>query len=265
MGKYDESIEQYEKALSLDPNFVASHIGIATNLNFKGKHEEARKQLQKLYDLARNDGERGAAYFAMAVSYVDEGNMGKALLELNNQYALDEKNNDALAMSGDLISIGNVLLEMGRNNEAMAKFDNAVQLVEESNLSNEVKENTKRFYLYNSARVALKKRDFETAKVKSEEFRKQVEAINNPNQIRLSHQLAGMIALEEKDYDKATEELQADQQNPYNLYRIALAYSGKDDKEKCREFCMRAARFNALNNLNYAFIRNKAEDMLSGM
>ena len=69
-----------------------------------------------------------------------------------------------------------------------------------------------------------------------------------------------------KDYDKVIEELQqADQQNPYNLYRMALAYKGKDDKEKIKEFYMKAAMFNALNSLNYAFIRNKAEDVLSGM
>ena len=266
MGEFDKSIEFYQKALATDPNFVASHIGIATNLNFKGNHQDARKQLQVLYQMARNDGERRAAHFAMTVSYVDEGNTDKALEEQNKQYALAEKINDASAMAGDLVIMGNILLEAGSFDEALAKYNKAVELVEESDLSEEVKDNTRRGFLFNAAQVALKKKDFETAEANSEEYRKQVEAIYNPLQIRLSHQLAGMIALEKKQYDKALEELkQASQQNPYNLYRMAMAYMGKGDKEKAKEFYVKVSKFNALNSLNYSFIRKKAERLVDSM
>jgi len=266
MGKYDKSIEHYKKALYLDLNFLGSHVGIASNLNYKKKHAEARKQLQKYYDMAYNDGERSQAYYAMAVSYVDEGNLNQALIELKNIYALDEKSKDAAAMSGDLFTMGTILLEMGSFDKAMAKFDKAVQVAEESSLGNEVKENIKRRHLYNASCVATMKKDFVSAKAKSEEYTKQVEAINNPNLTRFSHQLSGIIALEEKDYDKAIDELlQANQQNPYNLYRMALAYKYKGDKEKANKLCTKAAKFNALNNLNYALIRNKAEKLLAGM
>jgi len=266
MGEYDASVEFYQKALALNPNFVPSHIGIATNLNFKGNHQDARRQLQKLYDIARNDGERRAAHFAITVSYVDEGDMNKALEEQNKQYALAEKINDASAMAGDLVIMGNILLETGRFDEALAKYNRAVKLVDESDLSEEVKDNTRRGFLFNAARVALRKKDFATADANYEEYRKQVEAINNPFQIRLSHELAGMIALEKKEYDKALQELQqGNQQNPYNLYRIALAYKDKGDHENAKEFCMKASKFNALNSLNYAFIRNRAEQLLESM
>jgi len=263
MGEYDASIEYYQKALGVDPNFVASHIGIATNLNLKGDHQKARKQLLKLYDIARSDNERRAAHFATTVSYVDEGNVEQALEELGKQYAIAQKNNDAPAMAGDLVAMGNILFETGRLDEALTKFSDAVKVIEKSSLSEEVKDNTRRGYLFNAGRVALKKKDFADAKAKSVEYSKQVRAINNPFQIRLSHELAGMLALEENNYDKAVEELkQANQQNPYNLYRMALAYKGKGDKDKAKEFCMTAANFNALNNLNYSFIRKRAQQMV---
>lgn len=266
MGKYDASIESYQKALAVNPNFVPSHIGIATNLNFKGNHQDGRKQLQKLYNMARNDGERRTAHFATTVSYVDQGNMNKALEELKKQYALAEKINDAGPMAGDLVIMGNILLETGNSDEALTKYNKAVKTVEASDLSEEVKDNTRRGYLFNAGRVALKKKDFALAKAKSAEYSRQVRAINNPFQIRLSHELAGMIALEEKDYDKALEELQqANQQNPYNFYRMALACQGKGDKKQAREFCMTAANFNQLNSLNYGFIRSRAEQLLDSM
>ena len=265
-GRYDESIDQYKKALTADPNFVASHIGIATNLNFKGNHEQAREQLQVLYDMARNDGERRAALFAMSVSYVDEENTEAAIGEQKRAYALAEKIDDAAAMGGDLVVMGNILLEAGRIDEAAANYEKAVEIVGESDLSEEVKDNTKRFFLFNSARAALKKGDLEAAKTKADEYRERVEAVRNPFQVKLAHQLAGQIALEEKDYDRALEELQKSSlQNPYNWFRMALAFQGKGDKEKAGELCEKAAKWNALNSLNYAFMRHRAAQMLDSM
>src|SRR6185436_16674608 len=37
MGRFDDSIANYRKALSLDPNFVASYIGIGNDQVFMGK------------------------------------------------------------------------------------------------------------------------------------------------------------------------------------------------------------------------------------
>jgi tetratricopeptide (TPR) repeat protein len=266
VGRYDESIESYRKALELNPNFVASHIGIATNLNFKGQHDDARQQLDELYGMARNDGERRAARFAMAVSFVDEGKMAAAMAELQKQLTLAGKINDAAAMSGDLVIMGNVLLEQGKYDEALARYQAAVDVVKESDLAQEVKDNTELNLLYNAGRVALKKGDFESARAMAGRYLAGVEAIRNPNQIRLAHELAGMIGLKNKEYDTAIDELgQASQQNPYNLYRMALAYQGKGDDEKAKEYCRKAAEFNALNNMNYAFIRSAAGQLLASM
>ena len=257
IGKFEESIKYYKKALAFNPNFVASHIGIATNLNFLEKHEEARAQLKKLEEIARNDGERRAAYFTMAVSYVDEGNTQKALQALNQQYESNKKITDSTAMAENLNIMGLVLLESGKYDEAVQNFYKALEIVKQSDRSEEVKDNFNRGYLYNTAYVALKQADFKKAKTNAEEYAKQAMDINNPNLIRVSHQLKGMIALEEKEYDTAINKLkQANQQNPYNLYRIALAYNGQGDKENADMYFKKAANFNGFNNINYAFVRN---------
>jgi tetratricopeptide (TPR) repeat protein len=266
MGKYNKSIETYLKALSLQPDFVPSRVGMATDLNFLGKHEAARKVLQALYNDAHNDGERRAAHFAMAVSYADEGDLDMAMEELGKRHELAAKINDAAAMSGDMILMGNILYELEQYDEALAKYERAVEVVQESDLAQEVKDNTDLNFLYNAATVAVKRKDFAAAKAGAAEHLEGAEAADNPNQIRLAHQLMGMIALEEGNYEEAIEELgQASQQNPYNIYRLALAYQGKGDMQKGRECCERAANFNALNSLNYAFIREKARHLIDSM
>src|SRR5205085_10167987 len=71
MGRFDESIAQYRKALSIDPHFNASHFGISADLMYQGKADAAAGELQTMADQARNDGERRTAYFGMAVLSAD--------------------------------------------------------------------------------------------------------------------------------------------------------------------------------------------------
>jgi len=67
-------------------------------------------------------------------------------------------------------------------------------------------------------------------------------------------------------FDKAVSELkQANLQNPYNLYRLALAYNSKGNKEKAKKLFLKAAKFNITNSLNLAYVRNKAKQMLFEM
>jgi tetratricopeptide (TPR) repeat protein len=265
-GKFEASIEQYQKALKVNPNFVASHIGIATNYNFLGEYGKAREQLQKLFDIARNEGERRAARFAMTVSYVDEGNMDKALEELGWQYDLGKTTNDPANMAGDLISMGNIYFEMKKYDKALTFYQDALKTIESSNLSDAVKDNARRFFLYNEARVALKKGDLKIARDKAAEFMKQAQSVNNTFQVWLAHEVAGLIALEEKNYQEAiTHFEESNLQNPYNLYRMAQAYQKSGDNEMAVDFLERAANDNTLNSMQYAFIRHKAQEMMQEM
>ncbi|HLN57351.1 MAG TPA: tetratricopeptide repeat protein, partial [Thermoanaerobaculia bacterium] len=245
-GKFDDSITQYRKALSIDPNFLASHQGIAMDLLYSGKVAQALAELDNIAKKARNDGETRTGLFATTVVHVDQGQWAKALADVDEQYALGEKTGDVPAMAGDLNLKGNILLETGKSADALASFERALKTIEDSNLSREIKDNNRRLIHFNRARVALVRKDLAAAKTEAEEFWKGAEASNNPAQVKLAHEIAGMIALAEKDWDKALAELQqANQQNPQNLYRMCQAHQGKGEKEKASELCSKAAGFNS--------------------
>jgi len=259
MGRFDEAITQYRKALAIDPNFINSHQGIAAALMYQGKPDEAAAELQKITDKARSDAERRTALFALMVVDVDSGKLDKALEDVDKQYALGEKTNDVAGMTGDLQFKGNILLEMGKADEAKAAFERLVKMTDDSSLSQEIKDNAKLFHHYNLTRVALAKKDLATAKTEAEAFRKGTESLKNPLQTKQVHELLGMISLESKDYEAATSELQqSNLQNPSDLYRLCQAYQGKGDAAKAKEFCNKAATFNSLPALNLAFVRAKA-------
>ena len=113
------------------------------------------------------------------------------------------------------------------------------------------------FHLF---RVALNQKDLKRAHDLAAEFQKKIAAEQNQFQIFLLHQINGSIALAEKNFDQAISELeQSNLQDPYNLYRLGLAYQGKGNAAKGTELFMRAANFNGLNNLNGALIRARAK------
>src|ERR1700752_1453497 len=264
MGRYDESIAQYRKALEVDPNFVNSYFGIAADLMYQNKPDEAMAELQKLTEKSRTDGERRTALFGQMVVAADRGKLDQALAEVDKQTALGQKTNDIPAMVGDLQLKGNILLEMGRYDDAKKAFDEALKMNNESNLSQEIKDNAALFNHYNLARVAIGKKDLATAKSETEIFTKGAATAKNPALAKQAHELAGMIALQEKNYDAAIAEFaQTNQQNPNNLYLLGEAYKGKGDNEKANQWFAKAAKFNSLPQLNLAFVRAKSAKMIA--
>lgn len=263
IGKFDGAIENYRKALEVNPNFPASYIGIATSYNLKGEHARARQQLDKFHEMARDDGQRRAALFATMVSYVDEGDMENALATAREMYAIAEKIDDAANMAGDLGNMGTILLEFGKPDAALDKFNKSIGIIRASRLSEAQKELAEQGHRFNLTRVALAKDDMMTAKQHAAEYRKKAQAHNNNFQIWNAHQLAGMIALAEKDFDTAVRELeQSNLQNPYNLYRLAQAHKGRGNTEQSKKILKQAKSYNALNSLQYAFMRNQLHDMM---
>ncbi|HET6836737.1 MAG TPA: tetratricopeptide repeat protein [Gemmatimonadales bacterium] len=259
-GRFDESITQYRKALSIDPHFTASNFGIASNLIFQNRHDEAIAESRKLDKTARDDAARRLAMFTRTLAYVDQGETDAALKEMQNQYDLGAKIGDTAAMAADAVSMGDILLEAGTPDAALKRYEQALNLRLKSGLPDEVKEDAKLAHHYNGGRVALKKNDVARAKVEAKAYLDGAAAKNNDTRIRQAHALAGMIALREKKYDEAISELgQADQQDPYVIYLVALAQQGKGDQTRARQTFKRAAEMYLLPTLNYALIRAKAK------
>ncbi|HEY6467386.1 MAG TPA: tetratricopeptide repeat protein [Candidatus Acidoferrales bacterium] len=264
-GKFDDSIAQYRKALSIDPHFASSRFGISADLMYSGKSDEANSELQGMADQARNDGEFRTALFGMAVVAADGGKYDKAIQAMDKEYAVAEKRNDVASMAADLQAKGNILAAMPKYNEAKQTFDRSFQMIQASSLSQEIKDNSALLRHYNLAGLAISQKDFAAAKLHADEFRQGVAKSNNHAQEKQSHELAGRIALAQKDYDAAITELaQANDQDPRNLYRLAEAYQGKGDNAKAEEFRTKAADFNSLPALPYAFVRAKTRKVGAG-
>jgi tetratricopeptide (TPR) repeat protein len=265
-GRYEESIIQYKKALDVKPDFFASHMGISNNLIYLNRHDEAKKNCDDAYAIAKNDGEKRFALFTKTVACVDAGDIDGAMAEMQKQFSIAKNINDAGAMTGDLNIMGNILFEAKKYDEAKSKFDEALQVMEPSDLAKEVKENNRRLHLYNIGRIALRTGKTEEANKLADEFGTRAYSANNTFQIWLAHYFNGLIAIKEEKYSNAISELEkASMQNPQTFYYLAVAYSKDGNVAEAKKYADKCANFNALINLNQAFVRNKAEVMLTSM
>jgi tetratricopeptide (TPR) repeat protein len=258
MGRFDESIKMYEKALAIDPNFSASYVGIGNDQLFMDRHDAARATFAKLEKIARSTGERRQAKIWAAATYVHENATDKAIAEIRAAYTLAETAGDLATMSGDLTLIGDVLREAGRLDEALAKYTEAVTTINKASVPAEVKDATRRNHLFEEARVAVARNDLAVARSKTAAYAKEIGLKNRPFEVRQLHELEGSIALADKQFAKAEQELkQANQQDPRILYLMAVAAKGAGDSARAATLAAKAAKFNSLN-FNYAFVRSKA-------
>ena len=263
MGRFDESIKMYQKALSIDPNFVASYVGIGNDHLAAGRPEDARAAFTKLESVARNTGERRQAHFWMAASYVQEGKTDMAIAELRKEYALAEAEHDAGSMSGDLTQMGDVLREAGRPDDALARYAEGLAVVEKAQVPEELKAATRRNLLFEQGRVAASRGDVATARAKAEAYRAAIAPMKRPFEVRQQHELTGMIALAEKKYAEAAQELAlANQQDPCVLYLRSVALRGAGDQQAAEAMATRAVKYNGLN-FNSAYIKGRARTATS--
>lgn len=266
LGRFEESIAMYRKALAVRSDFVNSRYGIATCLDLQGKGAKARKELDRALVEAADDGQRRAALFAKTVSYVFEGDFKAAQAEMGRQLALAEQTRDALGMAGDLVAMGDIALAAGDVAAAEGHYQKAIDTVDAApNVAAANKQNQRRFAIYNRAKVALAKGDLAAAKQASEALAQAVADSGNPLQRRLAHEVAGRVALAGQQWDTAIAELEAaNQLNPFNRYRLSEAYAGKGDPARAKELADSAFNDNTLTNLQFALLRQKMKVAKAG-
>lgn len=259
IGEFDKSIANYEKALKVNPYFTFSYLGIASNLNYKNNHVQARNRLQKLLISAQNENQKRIAFQGIIVSYIDEGNLSAALKISNKMRQMAIESSDTIAIANEQINLGVLYLEMDNIVEAEKSFHSSQQLIDMSTLSELIKQNASKNNLVNFAIIDIRNNKIDAAQQKADEYFKYATEQNNPNLLRLANQLFGMIAYHEEKYESALGFFRkSNQNNPYNIYRIALTYEKIGDLEKAQPHFLKAAEAYLVSNRNYSYIRNKA-------
>jgi tetratricopeptide (TPR) repeat protein len=262
MGRFDESIAQYNKALSIDPHFSGSFVGIAANHMFAGRYPAAIAEAERYFSLARDDHERRAALLTKALIQVDHGATDDALSTMERHYNIARAIGDTASMSNDGMAMADILLDAGRVGAAHERYRQAHDLVAASSLSVNLRQDSDLSTRYNMARVALAMHDTVMAEAEAAAFMHGAEARRNSDRVRQAHELNGLLSLEAQQFDRSLVELAlADRQNPAVLYAISMAYDGKGDRAMADQMLVAATHMYTLPTFPYVFVRARARSL----
>lgn len=258
-GEFEKSIEYYRQALEIQPKFIASIIGISTNLMLMEKHDDACDELERIEFLSNDPGDLKRMHYAKAVVNVDYRNFDRAIEELKMNMSISKDIKDDLALGQDLANLGGLYLMREDYKNALKYSEKSIEYFEKSNISQNLKYYLKRQMFVNAGRIAYYKNDIETLKKYKEKYQTSAQKTMNPNEIRNTHELAGYIHLLEDDYYNAIYEFkQTNLENPIVLYMMGTAYEELGDYKKSQKIYKSVAHFNSLNDMNFAFIRKTA-------
>jgi tetratricopeptide (TPR) repeat protein len=261
-GRYDESIENYEKAYEKDPLYTVALRGIGHNYIFKGNFNKAREYYQKWFEATDAVNEKLGAYFWEAVSYAHEGEIEKTVEAMDQYSSLAEKENLATSNIYSCRVKGYALTEMGEEAKGFKEFEKAVRMVEEADLPQAVKE-TQKVYTAIDRVYALASNDkLEEAEKEAAVCKEMVLKRKNPDEERFLFDTIGMVELEKGKADEAIAYFsKGNKESPWNWFLMGKAYTKKGDETKAAEYFKKIVECN-VNSMPLALTKERAKEIL---
>lgn len=231
-GKFDEALEQANKAMQADPKSADAHQAAGIVLDMQGKYAEARKHLQAALDNATDDRQKAGVRRSLAVSYFFERN-AKGSEDAERPLIEDYLSKKDYANAAD---VSNELARLLLESEDYKGATKYYQMGYDASTKAEMKPEDHALWEWRwhnaEARVAARQG-------KKAEAQKHVEAAkaaldktgadNQKAQAQYWPYLTGYVAFYTGDYSKAIADLQsasekANQRDPFILALMAQAY-----------------------------------------
>lgn len=237
LKRYDESIQQYTKAYDLNPDKIITIARIGQNYAFRGEYEEARAYYQKYYDMADKTGQKAIALNLSAGSYIAEGKIRKAMDEMQKYIKLGEETGSNIDIILGTANEGFINLEMGNLKKGLSEYKRAEELLN----TLDIPESTRRRYIFSSmgwlCKAYAANKDFEKADYYLERAGQIVDKTNNPLFMSEYKLFKGYIDMGKGNYQTAVDDLlDCNQDDPYNIYTLAKAYSLAGEYDSVQEY-----------------------------
>lgn len=258
-GKYDESIAQYRMALAKDPTFVNSYRGIGNDYAYKGDYDKARDAYHDMYGHSTNDFNRDTALFSEMDSYIQEGNIAKALEVNDRRIAAFEKAGDIATAINLHNQAEFILVETGDLDGADARSKMGSQLSNDPSLLADLAGNRSFAHDLQRSRYYAAKGDWAKAAHEVDQMGKFAATAHNDFVTRNYNQAAGWVELKQKHYAKALAFFaKGNQQDPYLWFYQAEAYEGSGNTKAAMALYAKIANWNQLDQTGYSLVRARA-------
>ncbi|MFQ5632200.1 MAG: tetratricopeptide repeat protein, partial [bacterium] len=264
MGRYDESIAQYKKALGKDASFLNAFFGVGDNYIFKGEYETARKNYEMVYEKAPHLVGLGGKFNALdriASSFVLEGKISEALNTCERYRTLAKENNRTGRVINSYQNEGFILTESGNPAEGIQRYRMATEIAYDPKTPEAVKNNLALVTMFQECYALMVNKEMEAALTKMEDCKKLAQKRQVPGDQRWMSYLNGIAETQKGNYTQALEHYSNSWPTiPIIKYYMAVAYEKKGDQEKAGEL-FEELQNRKQNTLQVALVKYRMKKM----
>ena len=258
LGKFDDAMAQYQKAVEAAPDLYEAHASMGVALDLMGKYAEARKHLAKAIDVASAD-QKGGALRNMAFSYAFERDAKGAITYAKQVFDLEMAKPDYDAAAGVANELARLCLESGDIDNAFTWYTAGYQTaLKQAALSDTAKALWAFRWHHAQARISARRGKAKEALAHAAMAKAELDKGTNPDQASFLPYLNGYVAFYAGDMKTAIEELKkSSQDDPFVLSLTAQAYEKTGDNAAAMELWRKVMTFTMHNPTN-AFARPEA-------
>jgi tetratricopeptide (TPR) repeat protein len=273
LGRFDESIRSYEKALALDKNFHSATIGIGNDLILQGHPAAARLRFQTLYENAGTTAWKRSALSGLIRAFVSEGKYERAIEEAKRCRDISLREKNAIATAYDLNLISTLMLASGsvdpsrgtylksrtadirRTNQIHATLHDANRTLDNAAVPEAAKTRARLALLSTEIESAVQDNDLVAARRKTDEHRVIASRTGDPTALQEASTLRAIIAVAEKRYADALDDLsQADLTDARTLFRLMEVHEALGNTTEARDVRRKILEVND-GSLQFAMVK----------
>lgn len=262
VGRYDESITNYQKAFDKDNSFTSGLYWIGDSYVFKGNYNKAREYYKKYFDNAKTATDKLNALNRLARSYLFENKLDEALKSFDNVRTFAEKENAARENLWSILHQGGALSEFGKTADGLKKIQESIKLIDKVGLNEKDRHDYKVLSDLMMAYAYTMNNDLSEAKAEADIFRKSVEKTDDASIKELANWIMGFIDLKKGDYKSTIEKFKMlSKLDAQDKYYLAQAYLKSGNKEAANKLFDEIINSND-NTIQLAVVWNRAKQEL---
>lgn len=264
-GNLEAAYKDYTRAAELAPE-LGSPLQQRGHVNsFLGNYDEARADYTRSAELEDARGSNAGGFYLIFRAYVSlhEGDHAAAIAELRDIAAgADAYSNGAADMKINALSnVALIAAEAANAEVAGEAIADAAQVMREQADaldSDDVRDAQEATIAYMEGLLAARMKDSAGAAAKAAEFEGHVASSSNPRKLERMHEILGMAAFSQGDYEGAIEHLSAGDHlnNMYTKYYLARSHESAGNAKEAAQLYDELAVWN-FNGPGYAMFRKE--------
>jgi tetratricopeptide (TPR) repeat protein len=240
-GRFDDALAHYHASLRIDPTFIESQLGLGDTYALMGEEAKAREEYAIAMAKATTRVENISFSLQSAATYVRDQDLGSADSAYQAAATL-ARSKDVPTLEAEAYRMMSIYQKDDK--KIMELLSQAEKVVQESHrISANAKEQELALILRTRAGHAVHDGNMDDAQASLKKLAALASSNHNGRVQFAYHGAMGAVLLAQGKYQEAISQLGDDDNNPFSMQRLIVAYTKIGDKENAQRLSDKLSRY----------------------